>query len=81
MRTTEARTVLDLLRDAKVRDLDAALVVDEHVRALDVAVDDVALVQVVQAEQDLPHPVPHEPLLERAVVPQDRGDGAAGNVL
>ena len=43
-------TVLDLLGDAKVRDLDTALVVDEHVRALDVAVDDAKFVQGLKAE-------------------------------
>ena len=74
-------TVFDLLGDAKVRDLDTALVVDEHVRALDVAVYDVALVEVTEAEQDLAHPVAHERLFEGAVVTQQRGNRASGDVL
>lgn len=75
------RTVLDLLRDAKVGDLDPALVVDEDVGALDVAVDDLALVEVFEPGEDLAHELGHERLLERAVVAQERGDGPAGHVL
>lgn len=74
-------TVLDFLGYTEVGDLDTALVVDEHVRALDIAVDDIAFVQVVEAKEELPHPVAHKRLLERAVVPQQGGYGAARDVL
>ena len=74
-------TVLHLLRDTEVRDLDTALVVDKHVRALNISVDDIALVKVVETEQDLPNPIPHQRLLKRAVIAQERRDRAAGNVL
>ena len=40
-------TVFDLLGNTEVRDLDTTLVVDKHVSAFDVPVDDVALVEVV----------------------------------
>ena len=43
--------------------------------------DDVAFVEVVQAEQDLAHPVADEWLLERAVVAQEGRNGTTGNVL
>ena len=62
-------TVLDLLGNTKVRDLDSTLVVDKHVSAFDVPVDDVALVEVVETEQDLADPIAHERLLERAIIP------------
>ena len=38
---TRALTVLDLLGDTKVGNLDAALVIDQHVRTFDVAMDDI----------------------------------------
>lgn len=75
------RTVFHFLRHTKVGDLDAALVVDEHVRAFDVAVYDVVLVQVIEAEQNLADPVAHEGLLERTVVPQKGGHRATRDVL
>ena len=43
-------TVLDLLRDTEVSDLDATLVIHKHVRALDITVDNIALMKVVQAQ-------------------------------
>ena len=47
--------VVDALRDAKVGDLNPALVVDEYVGALDVAVDDLARVEVLESGEDLAH--------------------------
>ena len=46
--------VVDLLGEAEVRDLQVAEVVDQEVRALDVAVDDLLLVQVLQPDEQLP---------------------------
>lgn len=45
----------DLLGDAEVGDLGVAGAVDEDVAALDVAMDDVALMQERQPRQDLSH--------------------------
>ena len=74
-------TVLDLLRDTEVGDLDSALVVDEHVRALDVTVDDITLVKVVEPEEDLPDPIAHEGLFKRPIIPEQRGDGTTRHVF
>ena len=62
-------------------DLDVSLSIQKHVIRLDITMDDVALVEVVKTEQDLADPIAHERLLERAIIPQKRSDGAAGNVL
>ena len=74
-------TVLHLLRDTEVRDLDTALVVYEHVRAFDVTMYDIALVQVVQAEENLPNPVANERLLECTVATQQRRDRVTWDIL
>ena len=55
-----ARTILNLFRDAKVRKLDPALIVDEDVRTLDVTVDDRLPMEVLQTAQDLSDPVNSE---------------------
>ena len=77
----ERRTVFEFLGDTEVGDLDAALVVDEDIRTLDIAMDDTAFMDVVKALEDLAYERADERLLERAVVAQERGDGAAGDVL
>jgi len=73
--------VLQFFRDAKVRNLDTALVVHQDVRSLDVAMDDASLVDVVQSFQDLADEVADERLLKGTVVSQQRGDRAAWNVF
>jgi hypothetical protein len=74
-------TVLDLLRDPEIGNLDATLVIDQDVRTLDIPMDNVPLVQVVQAGQDLPDKVLDERFLERAIVVQESGDGSTGDVF
>lgn len=44
---------MQCLGGAKVRQLDVTIFVDQHVARLDVAVDDVVVMQVLQAQQDL----------------------------
>ena len=78
---TRRRTVFHLFGDAKVRDLDAALVVDEHVRTFDITVDDVTLMEVVEPEKDLSDPIAHEGLFERPIIPEQRGDGTTRHVF
>ena len=64
----EPLTVFDLLGDTKVRNLDTTLVVDEHVRAFDITVDDISFMQVVETCQDLAHPIANERLGECTIV-------------
>ena len=74
-------TILNFLRDAEVGDLNAALVVHQHICTLDITVDDVAFVQIVQAKQNLPDPVTHERLFERTIVPKEGSNGSTRDVL
>ncbi len=69
-------------RDAEVRDLDAAAV-HEHVRGLQVAVDDrvVALVGVAEAVQDAVRKFPEALAGDRPVPLDDLGEGGAVHVL
>jgi hypothetical protein len=46
---TVALTVTGLLRDTEIRDLDTTLVIDENICAFDVAMDDILVVQVLEA--------------------------------
>ena len=71
----------DAFGDAEVGDFDVALVVDEDVGAFDVAVDDVAAVQVGEPCEDLPDEVSNEGFVELAVGVEHGGDGAPGNVF
>lgn len=75
------RTVFDLLRDAEIRNLDVALVVNKDVGALDIAMYNLALVKVVKTREDLPDELGDEGLFEGAVVLEERRDGTAGDVL
>jgi hypothetical protein len=77
----QALTSASFLRDAKVGDLDLALVVDEDVCALDITVDDVSRVKVNEALEDLPKEIADERLLEGAIVVEERGDRSARDVL
>lgn len=74
-------TILDLFRNAEVGDLDATLVIHKHVCALDITVDDVALVKIIEAKQDLPDPIAHERLLERTIVPKQGSNRSTRDVL
>lgn len=65
-------TILDLLRDTKVGNLDATLVIHKHVSALDIAMDDIPGVQVVQALENLANPVTDERFRECTVVAEQR---------
>ena len=71
----------DAFGDAEVGDFDVALVIDEDVGAFDVAVDDVAAMQVGEAREDLPDEVSNEGFVELAVGVEHGGDGAAGDVF
>lgn len=64
---SDKRTAIDFLGYTEIGDLDAALVVDEDVGALDVAMYDVAFVEVVETLEDLADKVLDEGFLERAV--------------
>ena len=74
-------TIFDFLGDTKVGNLDATLVVDKDVRALDVAMDDIPFVKVVKAAEDLPHEILYERLLESTVVAQQRRHATTRHVL
>lgn len=67
-------TVFHFLRDTKVRDLDASLVIDKDVRPFDVTMYNVALVQVIQPLKDLPDEILDQRFLERSVVAQKGSD-------
>ena len=54
---TTSRTVFHFFRDTKVRNLDATLVINEHVGTFDISVDDISLMEVIQPEEDLSDPV------------------------
>ena len=71
----------DAFGDAEVGDFDVAFVVDEDVGAFDVAVDDVAAVEVGEPGEDLPDEVSDEGFVELAVGVEHCGDGAAGNIF
>lgn len=68
MTAKQTRTAVDFFRYTKVGDLDSALVVNEDVGTLYVAMDDVALVEVVETLEDLADKVLDEGFLERAIV-------------
>lgn len=74
-------TIFDPFRDAKVRDLDDALVVDQDISPLDVAMDYFFRVEIVKPLEDLAGEGIDEGLLEGAVVFEEGGDGAAGDVF
>jgi hypothetical protein len=67
-----------LLRDAKVGDLDDAVVVgvNEDVVALEVAMEDASAVEVGETVEDLTREPPHFGLLELAVLAEDTPEGA-----
>lgn len=62
------RTAVDFFRYTKIGDFDAPLVVDENVGALNVAVDDVSLVEVVEALEDLADKVFDEGFLKGTII-------------
>jgi hypothetical protein len=62
------RTVIHLLGNTEIGDLDTALVVHQDIGALDIAVNDVALMEVVETLENLSDKVPDECLFEGAVV-------------
>ena len=66
---THGHKVLNLFGRPEVSHLDKASGVDEDVCALDVAVHDALLVQVVYAQQDLASVHPDHALLEAACMP------------
>jgi len=76
-----ARTVFNLFRDAKVGKLDTALIIHEDVRTLDVTMDDRLPMEVLQAAQDLSHPVNYERLFKGTVVFQQRRNRATRDIF
>ena len=77
----EQRTVFNFLGDTKIGNFDSALVIDEYVCAFDIPMNDVFLVQIRQAFQDLSNKVLDEGFLEGAIIPQQGGDGTARHVF
>jgi hypothetical protein len=63
-----ALTVPDFLRDAEIGYFDATLVVHENVTALDVSMDDVPLVQIIEALENLTNEILNERFFESSVV-------------
>jgi hypothetical protein len=63
-----ALTIVNLLRDAEVGYLDAALVIDKDVATFDVPVDDISFVQVIETCQDLANKVLHEGFFKCTIV-------------
>ena len=74
-------TVFHFLRNTKVGDLHATLVVNKDIRALNVAMDNIPFVEVVKAAEDLSHEVLYERLLESTVVAQQRRHATTRHVL
>ena len=77
----EQRTILDFLRDTEIGYLDATFVVDEDVCAFDVSMNDVFLMQISEACQDLPNKVFYEGFFKGAVIPQQASEGAARHIF
>ena len=77
----EQRTVFNFLGDTEIGNFDSALVVDEDVSAFDVTMNDVFLVQVCQALQNLSNKVLDEGFLKGAIIPQQGGDGTARHIF
>ena len=75
------RTIFQFFRDTEVGDFDAALVVHQDVRTLDVTMDDASLVDIVQSLQNLANKVADKRLFEGTVVSQQRSDRAAWNIF
>ena len=65
---------LDLLRDTKIRNLDAALVVNEDVGALDVSMDDIPAVEVGEASNNLSDETADEGFSESSIRVQHGSD-------
>ena len=61
--------------------LNAALCIKEDVVGFDITVDDIPLVQVVEAGEDLANPVADERFLEGTVIAEERSDGTTRNVF
>lgn len=74
-------TVFDLFRDTEIRYFDSTSVINENIGTLDVTMDNPLFMKVVKAHQHLSDPEFDEGFFKGAVVFQERGDGASGNVL
>ena len=68
-------------RDPEVADREAAVVVEQEVAGLDVAVDDVVAVRAVERDRRLAQPAQRDRAREPAALAQPVGDGPAGEVL
>ena len=68
-------------RDPEVADREAAVVVEQQVAGLDVAVDDVVAVRAVERDRGLAQPAQRDRAREPAALAQPVGDGPAGEVL
>jgi hypothetical protein len=77
----QSLTRLNFLRDSEIRNLDPTLVVYEDIRTLEISMDDLALVQIVEASKNLPDKVAYERFLECAIIVEQGGDRSTGNVL
>src|SRR6185436_4397251 len=68
-------------RDPEVADREAAVVVEQEVAGLDVAVHDVVAVRAVERDRRLAQPAQRDREREAAALAQTVGDGPAGEVL
>ena len=75
------RRVREPFARAKVGELQDAVVRDEHVRALHVAMDEVVRVQVHEAAQRLHRVLARDRVRQRAELRDERRDGAARDPL
>lgn len=76
-----ARTVVNLLRNAEIRYLDATLVIDKNVGAFDVSVYDISFMQITQTSQNLTNEVLHKGFLKRAIIAQKRCYRSTGDIF
>jgi hypothetical protein len=71
----------DAFRYAKIGYFDSALIVDEHVGPFNVAVDDLAAMEIGKTRENLADKVADERFLQRSVLVEKRGHGATRNIL
>jgi len=79
--TEDSRTVVDLLRNSKVRNLDTTLIIHEDVGPFDVTVDNVAFVKIVETLKDLPDEVLDKRFLKGTIIGKQTRNGTSRNVF
>jgi hypothetical protein len=75
------RTVFDPFGNAEIQYLDHTLIINKDVSALDIVMNDFLGVEVVEPLKDLTGEVIDKGLLKRAVVFEQGGHRASGNIL